>query len=168
MREDAIDDQLLIVKAYGRQFVMGTRHFPQGRGLRTGDQYQPGFLCIRESCNGLGVLAALFFQSSQWPQTGSIPLALLQKLAPCTRQLQQTYGVPGGGRIENDMVIFCQQRLVGKQGSEFVKGGDLCGTGTGELLLDAAHHALGQLAAHRANDPLPIGLCSGLRVYLQC
>ncbi len=41
--EDAIDDQLLIGKAYGRQLIMGTRYFPQGRGLRPGHQNKPGF-----------------------------------------------------------------------------------------------------------------------------
>ena len=41
--EDAIDDQLLIGKADSGQFVMGTRYFPQGRGLRPSHQNKPGF-----------------------------------------------------------------------------------------------------------------------------
>ncbi|MNP49674.1 hypothetical protein D3C76_1438790 [compost metagenome] len=67
LREDAIDDQLLIGKAYGRQFVMGTRHFPQGRCLRPGDQNQPRFPGIGQGSNSLGILTALFFQPCQGP-----------------------------------------------------------------------------------------------------
>ena len=81
--------------------------------------------------------------------------------------MQQPDGVAGWGRIKDDMVILGQQRLVGQQRSEFVKGGDLGGAGAGELLLDAAHHALGQLAAHRPDDPLPIGFGRRGGIYLQ-
>ena len=168
LREDAIDDQLLIGKADGRQLVMGTRHFPQGRGLRPGNQNKPGFSGIGKGRNSLCVLAALFFQPGQWPQTGSIALALRQKLAPCPRQLQQTDGVTGRRRVEHDMVVFPHQAAVGQERGEFVKGGDLRGAGTGKLFFNAAYHTVGQLAAHRANDTFAIGLRGSLRVNLQC
>ena len=81
--------------------------------------------------------------------------------------MQQADGVPRGGRVEDDVVVLPHQVIVGQQGGELVKRGDLRGAGTGELLLYAAHHALGQLAAHRADDPLPVGPGGGLRVDLQ-
>ncbi len=74
----------------------------------------------------------------------------------------------GRCRIEHDVVVFPHQADVSQQGGELVKGGDLCGAGAGELLFNTAHHAVWQLATHRADDPFPIGLRGRLRVYLQC
>ncbi len=162
LREDAIDDQLLIGKADGRQLVMGTRHFPQGRGLRPGNQNKPGFSGIGKGRNSLCVLAALFFQPGQWPQTGSIAL-------PCARNSLHAPAVATDGWCDRSAPCRTRygriphQAAVGQERGEFVKGGDLRGAGTGKLFFNAAYHTVGQLAAHRANDTFAIGLRGSLR-----
>ncbi len=161
--EEAIDHQLLVQQTDGGQLLVGASHFPQSGLLGPRHQHQPGASGIGQRGDRISILAALFLQPRQRAEAGGIPLALLQKFAPGSRQLQQPDGVAGRRRIKDDMVILGQQRVVGQQRGEFVKGGDLGGTGAGELLLYAAHHALGQLAAHRADNPLPIGFgrCGG-------
>ena len=165
--EEAIDHQLLVQQTDGGQLLVGASHFPQSGLLGARHQHQTGAGSISQRGDRLAILAALFLQPRQRAKAGGIPLALLQKFAPGSRQLQQPDGVAGWGRIKDDMVILGQQRLVGQQRGELVKGGDLGGAGAGELLLDAAHHALGQLAAHRPDDPFPIGFGRRGGIYLQ-
>ena len=165
--QNAVDHQILLRKANGGEFFMRSRDFTQGGKLRAGNENQAGALFIRQRIDRRLVLRTLFFQPGQWPEAGSIALALFKKAAPGSRQLQQADGMPGRRGVEYDMVKIDGERRVGQQGSEFVECGDFGGTGPGKLFLDALDHRLRQHAAHRADDTVAIGLCRRLRVDLQ-
>jgi len=85
---------------------VGAGHFSQGGVLSARHQHQPGASHIGQRGDCIGILAALFLQPRQRAEAGGIPLALLQKFAPGSRQLQQPDGVTGWGRIKDDVVIL--------------------------------------------------------------
>ena len=139
-------------------------HFSQGGRLRPRYQDQTGtqWVCQRFDCRL--VLAALFLQPSQGAETGGIAFACLQKAAPGSRQLQQANGVAGGGGVKNDVIVIGSQRSICQQRGKFVKCGNFRGTGTGQLFFDALDDGVWQHTAHRADNPVAIGLCRSLWV----
>ncbi|MDQ0146032.1 hypothetical protein J2T23_001925 [Pseudarthrobacter niigatensis] len=79
----------------------------------------------------------------------------------------QPDGVARRRGIENNVVVLAVAAVVGKQACELVEGGDLGGARTGEALRDPRQLRVRKDPAGRANDPLPVGLGSLLRVDLQ-
>ena len=166
-RQHAVDDQVLLAQADGRQLCMGARDLAQRSLLGARDQDQTSPLGIGQGRDGGAVLRALFLQPCQGTEAGRIALAGLEKAAPGPRQLQQPDGVAGRRGIEDDVIEVGGQRRVEQQRGELVEGRDLRRAGPGELLFDALDHRLGQPIADRVNDALAIALGCGLRVDLQ-
>ena len=141
--EDAVDDQVLLGQADGGKFFMGACRLAQRGALRTGHQHEASTQGIGQRLHRSLVLAALFFQARQRPQTRRIAFACLQKSAPCARQLQQADCVACGGCVEDDMRVILCQRRIGQQGRELVEGGDFRGASTRQGFFDAIHYRIG-------------------------
>ncbi len=73
------------------------------------------------------------------PRQEASPLSGLQELCPAARQLQQPDRVPGGSGVEQHVVESGHEsRVVRQQSGELVKGRDLGGARTRQLLGDRA------------------------------
>ncbi len=90
LRQQAVNDQILLRQTDGGQFVIGTRYFFQRCGLCSGDQHHPRQFRIRQCVYGGAILAALFFQPGQRAETGRTVLAVVEITAPCAGQLQHS------------------------------------------------------------------------------
>ena len=146
---------------------MRAGRFTQGGALGPRHQDQATARRIGQRRDGRMVAVALFFQSGQRPQTGSIALALLQKRIPGARQLQHPYGMAGRCRIEHDVVIVLEDLHIGEQRGKFVEGRDFGGARSGKLFLDGFDHRFRQHAPHRPDDLVAIQLGGGLRIDFQ-
>ena len=103
--QNAIDDQELLSEADGSEFVMGARHFAQGRPLSARDQDQSRAARIGQRLDRRPILHPLLFETGQRPEARGIALARVEEPGPGPWQLQQPYGVPGGCRVENDVIV---------------------------------------------------------------
>ena len=65
VRQDAVDDEMLLFEAYGGQFFVGARHFAQSGLLGASDQHQAGLQRISQGFNSRLVLSTLLFQTGQ-------------------------------------------------------------------------------------------------------
>lgn len=114
------------------------------------------------------IFFTLLAKTCQRPETRGIAFTLFQKAGPCAGQLQHAYRVPGRRGIKNDVIVIVQHLRIGQQPGEFIKCGDFCGAGTGQLFLHRFDHHLGQGAARRCDDAVTVQLCCRLRINFQC
>ena len=109
----------------------------------------------------------MFLQAGKRSEAGRITFAFFEKAAPRARQLQQADRVSGRCGIEDDVLVVGSQARIHQKRSELIEGRDLGGAGTGKLFLDATHHVIRQQSAHRADNTVPVGLSSCLRIDFQ-
>ena len=76
--------------------------------------------------------------------------------------------MPGGRRVEHNMVVPADHIIVGQECGELIKGGDLRCAGAGQLLLDAFERLLRQNPAHGADDALAVLGGRFLRIDFNC
>ena len=104
-RQEAVDDEELLIEANRRQFLMRARRFAQGGILGARDEDQAGALTIRQSLNGGLILRALLFQSGERAEARGVALSRFEEAAPRDGELQQADGVAGRRGVENDVVV---------------------------------------------------------------
>ena len=162
-----VDNQLLIVDAQLSQFATGASCLGQRGMLRPRDEHNFRHLRIGKLFDRSRILSTLLFQASQGAQTRSPCRTLLQKSAPCRRQLQQSQGMTSRRGIEQDMVITTHQLRIGQQARELIKRRDFRRAGSRKLFLHALHNHLGQLSSDRPDYAISIRLCGRRRVQVE-
>lgn len=167
LRQKAVDHQKVSGEADRRQFAMSPRSLAERGVLGAGDEDETCALAVRQGLDRLLVLRPLLGEARKRAEARGVAFPGFEKAAPRHGELQQSDGVAGGRRVENDVVETRGQLRIREQRREFVEGGDFRRAGSRELLLDAFHHGVGQLAAHGVDNAVPIGLRGGLWIDLQ-
>ncbi len=147
--------------------MAGACRLAQGRSARTGDKDQPGQAGIRQAGYRRRIPRALPFQPRQRAKARCIARAGFQKAQPRAGQAQQADGLPGGGGVEDYMVVAAEQGFISQQPGELVKGGDFGCAGHRQLRLDPLDRFLRQAAPDGPEPAVAVGLSRNLGVGLQ-
>ena len=103
--QHAVDDQILLRQADGRELVVRARRLAQGGLLGARHQHQARALRVGQGIDRVLVLRALLLQPGQRAQARRVALAGLEEAAPGAGQLQQADGVAGGCGVEDDVIV---------------------------------------------------------------
>ena len=154
--EHAIDHQALVGQTQGLEFFRGARGLADGAFVGPRHQHHGGLPGVTQGIECGLEAHFLHLQARVRPEAGSTPVVAREKATPGLGQAEQTQGVARGRGIKDDVVVGLV--LVRQERGELVKGSNLGGAGTRQLLAHRGQFCSAGIAGHLRHHALAVGL----------